>query len=529
MKTTNRWAASPFLFLAVWLVALLVFAGFSVNSAVKRASDELEVAGRTLHRLISQRVAQHDAHLTSLVALANAGAPSPATTLKQVAAGITRFYPRISDISLVRLGGTSGAPAAERLLSVASDSVDLQPIASPISSQTPGQVLSYALDQRPGRYLLAKRVPGQDLAFIVEIDARLLLDPEERPGWAGVTLGLDGRTLVEQGSDISDETASFLPRPYFSKIVDSESQPLLLQVERPLSLAEIIRPLPLIVFGAIALLGLFLLQFALRQRAVARASHRAALEADQRARLREHETRLAHAARVNAMGELASGMAHELTQPLTALLSQSQAALRLSTSPKPDLSLISQVLEANAREAGRAGVILKRIRDYISNRPPRPTRLPLNRIVSDIAALMSSDLESRGIQLSLDLSDRAPEAIVDAIEMEQVLHNLVRNAADALEQAGTRGARIEVQTDLRNGEATIVVKDNGPGIPQELLPRLFEPFFSSKSDGMGLGLSLCETLVARVDGRIEVSAAISGGACFSVSLPAVEPQPMAAE
>lgn len=529
MTTSNRWANSPAVILIVWLAALLIFTGFSVSSAVKRASDELDATARTLHRLISQRIAQHDAHLTSLVALANAGAPSPATTLRQVAAGITRFYPRISDISLVRLGGTPEAPIITRLFSVAADSPNVQALAPQILQQRPGQARSYVLDTRPGHYLLAKRVPGHDLAFVVEIDARLLIEPEERPSWAGVVLDLGGRSLLDHPSDEWIEAWPVLPQPSFAKAVDSATQPLRLRVERPLSLAELIHPLSVLAFAVASLLGLLLLQFAWRQRAAARASKAAAFEAEQRARLREHETRLAHASRVNAMGELASAMAHELTQPLTALLSQSQAALRLASSPEPDRALISGTLEANVREAKRAAAMVRRIRDYISNRPPEPTVMSLNKIVSDIGALMSADLETRGVRLSLVLSSRGPEAVVDGIEMEQILHNLIRNAAEALQAAGTPSACIEVETGDRGGNPVIVVSDNGPGISDDMAARLFEPFFTSKPDGMGLGLALCETLVARVDGRIDVGALPSGGASFTITLPPVQSLLRAAE
>jgi signal transduction histidine kinase len=529
MTIANRWAPSPALLLIIWLITLLVFVGFSVSAGVRRAADELDATGRTLHRLISQRVAQHDAHLTSLVALANAATPAPDGAIKQVAAGITRFYPRISDISLVRLGGAPDTPRVERLVSISADGAGLAGNASAIVAQKPGEVRSYVLDTRRDHYLLAKPVAGRDLAFIVEINAGLLLEPEERPAWAEVALLLDGRPVLERLSDSAVEASSLLPRPAFAKVIDSESQPLLLRVDRPLSLAEIVRPQPLVIFALAFFLGLLLFQFAWRQRAVARASQAAAFEAERRARLREHETRLAHASRVNAMGELASGMAHELTQPLTALLSQSQAALRLASAPAPDPAMIFQALDANVREARRAGAMIKRIRDYISNKPPQPVHIALNKIVADIAALMSADLEKRGIRLSLTLSPQGPEAVVDAVEMEQVLHNLIRNAVDALEVAGTPGPCIEVETDCLDGEAVIVIRDNGPGIPDEISARLFEPFFTSKPEGMGLGLSLCETLVARVEGRIDVGAAPSGGACFIIALPLVRTSLRAAE
>nr|WP_225906527.1 ATP-binding protein [Ensifer canadensis] len=224
------------------------------------------------------------------------------------------------------------------------------------------------------------------------------------------------------------------------------------------------------------------------------------------------------------MGELASGIAHELTQPLTAMLSRSQAALRLAGTDKPDIGLISEALEVNVREAKRAGEMLRRMRDYASNRTPEPITSAINGIVAEIAALTGSDLQRRGIQLSLDLTKEPLAADVDPIELEQVLHNLIRNAADALEGAGTKDAQVEIETRAICDEVKIIVRDNGPGIAANAFPKLFQPFFTTKPDGMGLGLSLCSTLIERVDGRIEAENAADGGAWFTITLPRAQEQ-----
>nr|WP_282438144.1 ATP-binding protein [Ensifer adhaerens] len=219
------------------------------------------------------------------------------------------------------------------------------------------------------------------------------------------------------------------------------------------------------------------------------------------------------------MGELASGIAHELTQPLTAMLSRSQAALRLASADKPDIGLISEALEVNVREAKRAGEMLRRMRDYASNRTPEPITSAINDIVAEIAALTGADLQGRDIRLKLDLTKEALVADVDPIELEQVLHNLIRNAADALEDAKTADPLVEIETRAIGDEMKIIVRDNGPGIAATAFPKLFQPFFTTKADGMGLGLSLCATLVERVDGRIEAENAPDGGAWFTITLP----------
>lgn len=518
--------------LALWLAALLAFALYSVETSKARLAGELEVTGRTLHRLISQRAAQHDAHMTSLIALTSGAEPAPLGAVRQVMESITRFYPRISWIALVSLdGGSTGAGVAAgaslgggvRMLVEVPEGggENLAPLRGAIGEQLRGKISVHARGN--GRYLLAKRAPApSDAVLVFGIDAALLLEPEERPDWAHLRLTLDGQELLDlPANDALGAGASFVAAPHFEKVIDGEGQKILLSLDRALPLDALLPWRSLLGFAVLAGLASFALMFALRQRAAAQRSQQVARQAEARALLQERETLLAHASRVNAMGELASGIAHELTQPLTAVLSRSQAALRLAGAEKPDLGRISEALDVNVREAKRAGEMLKRMRDYASNKAPEPKPSALNGIVSEIVALTAADLERRGIRLELELSAEAPEAVVDAIEMEQVLHNLIRNAADAPEGAGILDARISIATKVVGADVKIEVADNGPGIAAEVLPKLFVPFFTTKADGMGLGLSLCRTLVERVDGRIEAENGAGGGARFVITLPRV--------
>ncbi len=510
----------------LWLAALAVFAFASVYTARQRLADELEVTGRTLHRLISQRVAQHDAHLTSLIALSSGSEPAPPGAARQVMESITRFYPRIVWIALVALEGSSATLSAQTVVAVPDrGGIDLAPRLGEIAAQPRGRSFIYPADDK--HYLLAKRAPGNSpLAVVLLIDPAQLLEPEERPTFAHLKLSLHGQTLFAQSADpTSGDGVPWLTAPHFEKVIDGDGQQLLLQLDRALPLAALIPPRQFLGFALIAALFCVALVFALRQRAAVAHSQQQARAAEARLAIKERETRLAHASRVNSMGELASGIAHELTQPLTALLSRSQAALRLAQADQPNLPLISDTLSLNVREAKRAGEMLRRMRDYASNKTPQRILHNLNTIVTEAVALTHADLERRGVTLVLQLDEPAPHALVDAIETEQVLHNLIRNAADTNGENGV----ITIATGTQAGEARIVVSDNGPGIAPDLLPRLFTPFVTTKSDGMGLGLSLCATLVERVDGRIEADNQASGGARFTISLPLIEPQSGAAQ
>jgi two-component system sensor kinase FixL len=518
--------------LLVWFGLIGLFAALSMRVEYQRASGELTATGQTIHRLISQRAAQHDAHLTSLVALIKAAPELPETAIGEVFQSIIQFYPRITAIDLLRLPG-DGASAAMALISVPEDQpkTGLSAVASAIARQRQGEVRTYVSGGSPDRYLLGKRAtldsPG--LAILVQVDPALLIEGEELPAWAHLRLSLDGQPVLDRPAEAGGEPSSALTQPHFSKIVDSQSQPFTVDISRPLSFFDILNGTWIGCFAFVSLLMMLLLRFTRQLNANARKLQQTAEAAERRAHLQEHETRLAHALRVNALGELASGIAHELTQPLTALLSQSQAALRLVSTDNSDPALLPNALAANVREAKRAGAMLKRMRDYISKREQKPVLADLNQIVADIAELVGADLEKRQIGLFLDLARPPPQAIVDPIEMEQVLHNLIRNAADALQDTDTADKSIRIETIMSESGAIVRVTDTGPGISVDTLPRLFEPFFTTKADGMGLGLALCASLIERIGGQIDGRNQTSGGATFTIALPPVEQHLKAAQ
>ncbi len=517
--------------LFVWLGLTVLFAGVSMRIEYQRVSEELAATGQTIHRLISQRAAQHDAHLTSLVALIKAAPELPQTAIGEVFQSIIQFYPRITAIDLVRLPVEGGSTAATLISWPGPQKTDLSPIASAIAGQKQGEVRTYLNPAYPGRYLLGKRATADNpgLAIVIQIDPALLIEGDERPAWAHVHVSLDGETVLDREADGPGVTGNILTQPHFSKVVDSQSQPFMMDVTRVLALSDIFSGTRIGGFALAALLVLLLLLFTWQLKANARKLQQTAEEAERRVHLQEHETRLAHALRVNALGELASGIAHELTQPLTALLSQSQAALRLAASEHSDPALLPEALSANVREAKRAGAMLKRMRDYISKREQKLVLADLNQIVVDIAELVRADLEKRQITLILDLATPPPQAVVDPIEMEQVLHNLIRNAADALQDVDMVEKSIRIETSLSENGAIIRVSDTGSGIEADTLPRLFEPFYTTKTDGMGLGLALCASLIERIGGHIDGRNQTSGGATFSVTLPAVEQHLKAAQ
>lgn len=511
--------------LVVWVGLVAAFATLTIRNNLSRADADVQAEGVALHRLLSQRVAQHDAHLTSLAALVQATDPPPVEAIRQVAAGIMRYYKRILSIRVLEL---TDAGAIETVVAVPADlaRMPLPMFAHLVFGQRAGEARYYVEAASADRYYLGKRAgSGRRLAIILEIDSGGLLMAEDRLSSDRLTMSLGPHPL--NGQPPAVEPGAFATLTFF-RAADSATQPVNLGIERPMTLYKAIAPVPLAAFALVSLLVLFAGRYTLIQRHEARRSRQLAALAEERSRLLERETQLAHAARVNSLGELASGIAHELTQPLTALLSQSQAALRLS-GPDGDPARLSEALDANVREARRAGEILRRMRDYIARRASERVAVDVNDVVDDAATLARADLARRDITLELDLERPMPRANADPVELEQVLHNLIRNAADSLQERDGREKRILIRTFDAGEMVAIRVSDTGKGIPADVMPRLFEPFFSTKSEGMGLGLSLCATLVERAGGTIEAEAKPGEGASFVISLPALAERQMAAQ
>lgn len=499
-------------FLLLWVPLALIGLGLGAAIEFTRASDALHREGATLHRVLSQRAEQHDAHLTSLAAVL-ASSTADSGTWRAVVEAMQRFYPRIAAVELAG----SGAPPDGLEGKAAENLKDFDPLAlaARIRELAPGH--TGTLPSRGGKpfYALVKRIPdngSEPRALVLVIDATRMAEPEGGLPEETVLALHDssGARIVSQGRERPPGTG--LPELTYERALGSRSQPMVLSLERRPAVAEILPPILLIGWPLASGLAVLLLLAVLREK-------RASQRAREAMRLHQQDARLAHAMRVNTVGEMASGIAHEITQPLTAILSQSQAGLRLMRSAAGQPDALIGVLDANVRHALRAGEILERLRAYVTRREPQPQPNDLNCIVRNVVALTQRDLQERGIGLNLELGPSPLPARVDRVAIEQVVHNLVRNAAEAI--AGEAGGRREItlSTRLVGGDVEIAVSDTGPGIAEADLARLFEPFFTTKSGGMGLGLPLCERLVQSAGGRIAARSEAGRGAVFTVRLP----------
>lgn len=238
-------------------------------------------------------------------------------------------------------------------------------------------------------------------------------------------------------------------------------------------------------------------------------------------RLQDLQSELAHVGRVSEMGTLASSLAHELNQPLTAIASYCEGAEELLAGElnAETIGTAREVLREVAAEAVRAGEIVRRMRDFMSHGETEHKIEHLPRLISEANALALVGSREQGIEVQLNLDPNTDEIFVDRIQVQQVLVNLIRNAIEAMTASEVRTLAIASSAGP-DGLVTISVEDTGSGISEELAPQLFQPFVTSKEAGMGIGLSICRTIVEAHGGRIWFEARPEGGTTFRFTLPA---------
>ena len=240
------------------------------------------------------------------------------------------------------------------------------------------------------------------------------------------------------------------------------------------------------------------------------------------ARLEDLQAELIHVSRVSAMGSMASTLAHELNQPIGAIANYVEAVRdRLVDLDPEELPMLVEALNDAAKDAQRAGDIVRRLREFVSRGEVARTVERLPTLINEASVLGLIGARERGIEARFDLDPYASPVFVDRVQIQQVLINLVRNACEAMKDQEERRVTVTSQLD-RPGYARITVADTGPGVAPEIADRLFTAFVSSKQDGMGLGLSICRTIIEANEGRIWMEPGEHGGARFHFTLPLAE-------
>jgi signal transduction histidine kinase len=476
----------PLVWIAAWLVLSTAGAVALAQQELARLREAFDTQARIAHRLLSQRAAQHDAVLATLALLQ----PAPGTDAMQ---RLPSVYPQILGIRQ-RLD-----PAAWADPALAAAEAQSRELRRPVLAQA---------DMAQARAWLVLAAAPSSIALQMDLRAALT-----SPEWPSPTasraqwlLAHGGQTLqLQPGPAAGGAGWVFEAR----KVLSSESQPFEFIGRRAVAWPEL--PWAWMLAWAAASAALLAAVAAwLRQRAARRRA--------------EEQLRFGQVARLNTMGELAAGLAHELNQPLAALLANTQAAARLLADEPPELDTARGAMRAAADQARRASDVLARLRRSVE----RPgTGAPVQAVslaepVRSALHLLEPELARRGVRTELDAND-AVLVRADAVALEQIAHNLVMNAAQAMEQVPAGQRTLHVRVARRGDDALLTVEDTGPGMPPEVLARVFEPFFTTREQGLGLGLSLCETLATAMNGRLRADHRPPRGAVFELALPAHTP------
>ena len=257
----------------------------------------------------------------------------------------------------------------------------------------------------------------------------------------------------------------------------------------------------------------FVLNLTERKRAEAEA-----LESEER--YREVQTELAHANRLATMGQLTASIAHEVTQPIAAARNNARAALIFLDKNPPDLGEVREALGCVVGDADRAGDIIDRIRDQIKKAPPGKDRFDLNKAIDEVIVLARSAITKNGVSVQTRLTDGLRAIRGDRVQLQQVVLNLILNAVEAMSSVDARARELLISTEpTETNGALVAVRDSGPGIDPDRLERVFEAFHTTKSSGMGMGLSICRSIIDAHAGRLWAAANEPRGAVFQFTLP----------
>ena len=471
-----------------WAALSLGVAVVQVRLDIAARRDAFQADARTAHRLLGQRAAQHEAILATLVLLGpgadDAAARLPALypqVLQVLQRGRDGVWP---DEALARAEAASrqaGRPAVSRV----------DPALGQFDLVLGGEPVSYAL-----RLALEGWVPWADWPFA-------------RAGAVRADLLFENEAMALQAGQPSSAWAGGVtPGFVFNKALDLPGHPFMLRLQRPTGPAD--WPWLQMAASALTLALLMLLAATLhRQR--------------QRRRSVEQLLRLARVSRLNTLGELAAGLAHELNQPLTAVIASTQAARRLLDEDPPPRADLLDALERARSQARRAADVVARLRRMVERPADASTLQPvaLDALARQVMSLLQPALQSAGVRTEIETAALSVRG--DSTSIEQILHNLIDNALQALLEVPAGQRRLQLTLAARDGRAVLALYDSGPGIAAQVLPHLFEPFNTSKPDGLGLGLSLCASLAAAMDGQLTAHNRAQGGASFELELPLATP------
>jgi C4-dicarboxylate-specific signal transduction histidine kinase len=239
--------------------------------------------------------------------------------------------------------------------------------------------------------------------------------------------------------------------------------------------------------------------------------------------LQKAQAELAHAARVATLGELTASIVHEVNQPLAAIVTNGDACMRFLDRSPPDLHEVRASVEAMTRDGLRAGEVVRRLRAHAKKADPQTTGLDINEVINEALIMVERELVNHRMTVRTELMDALPAVLGDRVQLQQVIINLVMNAVDAMVSVIERPRDLVIRSEQNGDDHVLVaVQDSGIGFDPDDADRLFNAFFTTKPDGMGMGLPICRSIVEAHGGRLWASRNSGGGATFRFSLPRQE-------
>jgi C4-dicarboxylate-specific signal transduction histidine kinase len=237
-------------------------------------------------------------------------------------------------------------------------------------------------------------------------------------------------------------------------------------------------------------------------------------------RYREAQLELAHANRVATMGQLTASIAHEVNQPITAAITYALAARRWLSAEPPDFHEVDDALALIVKEGNRAGEVVGRIRALIKKAPPRKDAVAINDAVLEVIALTRTEAANNNVSVRTQLAEGLPRVQGDRVQLQQVLLNLILNAIEAMREVGDAERELLISSRNQPDGVSVEVRDSGPGFAPAALERVFEAFYTTKAGGLGLGLSICRSIIEAHNGRLWARPNVPRGAIFGFIAPA---------
>lgn len=484
MKSRHRTFLYGFL---IWLGLSLTGATMLTRAELARQQEAFTVQSNIAYRLLGQRLAQQDAILQMLALL-----QPPVQRIERLGA-LEAIFPQVMAIYRQESGAAWTNPQWQQ--------AQLQSLKAERAVLTDVRLAQ-------GRYVLL--VAAHPASFAVQLDLNAAIVWDE---WPFQRNGSPVRVVLEwqdQQWVISPGLDDAGPVVFQSvKTLASTSQPFQLHTRRVLSYAD----LPWGQAALFALASALLVALVIYVRKQREQTLRA-----------QELLRIGQVARLNALGEMAAGLAHELNQPLTSVLANTQASLRLLQEDPPDLEPAREAMTHSVEQIKRAASVLTGLRHSLreSGLAEQCRPVSLTQVLDESVHLLMPELERHGITLEKCLPPHDVVVVGEPVALGQIIHNLLNNAVSALGAAQTSNPCIRLEVQRRQGRVDLIVHDNGPGIDPQHLARVFEPFFTTRSDGLGLGLSLSESLAQAMGGGLTAFNDPKGGAVFALELQRVD-------